>query len=273
MEVALGFLIAFIIAITGVGAGTITAPLLILVLHVPVAISVGTALAYSTVVKAVVVPVQILRKQVAWRVLGVMSLGGIPGVVAGSLLFRRYAAVGSHAVFYVVLGLIIVLSAAWHLYRHFRPHSFGGKKRARLGAIAALMFPIAAEVGFASSGAGAMGTLVLMGFSSLDAGKVVGTDLAFAFCMTLIGTGLHFASGFFNSALLVRLVAGGVIGAVAGSWVGPRVPSRQLRLALSVCLILLGLSFCYRGFFRQIAGANSASISNQIAARVPPTSH
>ena len=44
MEVALGFLIAFIIAITGVGAGTITAPLLILVLHVPVAISVGTAL-------------------------------------------------------------------------------------------------------------------------------------------------------------------------------------------------------------------------------------
>jgi uncharacterized protein len=267
MEVALGFLIAFIIAITGVGAGTITAPMLILVLHVPVAISVGTALAYSTIVKAVVVPVQILRKQVAWRVLGIMLLGGLPGVVAGSLLFRRYAAVGGHATFYAVLGLIIVFSAAWHLYRHFRPHSFSGERPTRPAAIAALMFPIAAEVGFASSGAGAMGTLVLMGLSSLDAAKVVGTDLAFAFCMTLTGTGLHFASGFYNSALLVRLVIGGVLGAVAGSMVAPRVPSRQLRLALSVCLVLLGLSFCYRAFAKEAVGVRS-SISAQVAARV-----
>ena len=253
MEVALGFAIAFIIAITGVGAGTITAPMLILLLHVPVAISVGTALAYSTIVKAVVVPVQILRKQVAWRVLGIMLLGGLPGVVAGSLLFRRYAAVGNHAVFYAVLGLIIVFSAAWHLYRHFRPHAFSGEKPTRPAAIAALMFPIAAEVGFASSGAGAMGTLVLMGLSSLDAAKVVGTDLAFAFCMTLTGSGIHFASGNFDTALLLRLVVGGVAGAVAGSWVAPCVPSRQLRLALSVGLVLLGLSFCYQAFIKQAA--------------------
>lgn len=265
MEVALGFLIAFVIAITGVGAGTITAPLLILVLHVPVAISVGTALAYSTIVKAVVVPVQIVRKQVAWRVLGIMLLGGLPGVVAGSLLFRRYAAFGNHALFYAVLGAIIVLSAAWHLYRHFRPQSFSGERRTRRWAIAALMFPIAAEVGFASSGAGAMGTLVLMGLSSLDAAKVVGTDLAFAFCMTLTGSGLHFASGLFDSALLLKLVAGGVLGAVAGSWVAPKVPSRQLRLALSVGLVLLGLSFCYRAMVKQ---ATPGTSPNQFAVRM-----
>ena len=267
MEVALGFLIAFIIAITGVGAGTITAPLLILVLHVPVAISVGTALAYSTIVKAVVVPVQIVRKQVAWRVLGVMLVGGIPGVVAGSLLFRRYAAVGNHSVFYAVLGLIIVLSAAWHLYHHFRPHRLSGERKTRLGVIGALMFPVAAEVGFASSGAGAMGTLVLMGLSSLDAAKVVGTDLAFAFCLTLTGSGIHFASGYFSTPLLVRLVIGGVLGAVAGSWLAPRLPSRQLRLALSICLVLLGFSFCYRAFTSE-----GIKTPVQVAARVPSNS-
>lgn len=264
MDVALGFLIAFVIAITGVGAGTITAPLLILVLHVPVAISVGTALAYSTIVKAVVVPVQIVRRQVAWRVLGIMLLGGIPGVVAGSLLFRRYAAFGSHALFYAVLGLIIVFSAAWHLYRHFRPQAFSGERKTRRWAIAVLMCPIAAEVGFASSGAGAMGTLVLMGLSSLDAAKVVGTDLAFAFCMTLTGSGMHFAGGLFDSALLIRLITGGVLGAVVGSWLAPRVPSRQLRLALSVCLVLLGMLFCYRA----VAMHGAAATPNQFAAGV-----
>ena len=258
MEVALGFVIAFVIAITGVGAGTITAPLLILALHVPIAVSVSTALAYSTIVKAIVVPVQIIRKQVAWRVLGVMLLGGLPGVIVGCLLFRHYAAVGGHAFFYAVLGLVIVFSAAWHLYRHFRPHDFDKEKPTRRGAIAALMFPIAAEVGFASSGAGAMGTLVLMGLSSLDAAQVVGTDLVFAFCMTLTGTGLHLFGGHFDNGLLLRLVIGGVLGASAGSFVAPRVPSRQLRLALSVCLVLLGLGFCYRAFSMNAVGVRTS---------------
>lgn len=265
MDIALGFLIAFVIAITGVGAGTITAPLLILVLHVPVAVSVGTALAYSTVVKAVVVPAQIVRRTVSWRVLGVMLLGGLPGVIFGSLLFRRYAAIGSHAAFYAVLGVIIVLSAAWHLYRIFRPRALGGNTRTRRGWIAALMFPIAAEVGFSSSGAGAMGTIALMSFSSLDAAKVIGTDLAFAFCMTLTGAAIHFASGFFDAALLTKLVVGGVLGAAAGSWVAPKVPSRQLRLALSVSLLLLGIGFCYRG----MAGAPQTSApTTQVAVRI-----
>jgi hypothetical protein len=85
--------------------------------------------------------------------------------------------------------------------------------------------------------------------------------------MTLTGSGLHFASGFFDSALLLRLVAGGVLGAIAGSWVAPRLPSRQLRLALSVCLVLLGLSFCYRAFATSVG-----SDPNQIPVRVPPAS-
>ena len=41
MEFLLGFLIAALIAMTGVGAGTITAPLLILLLNVPVGVAVG----------------------------------------------------------------------------------------------------------------------------------------------------------------------------------------------------------------------------------------
>ncbi len=272
MDVVLGFGIAFVIAITGVGAGTITAPLLILALHVPVAVSVGTALAYSTVVKAVVVPVQVVRRQVDWRVLGVMLAGGLPGVVAGSLLFDRYAAVSGHALFYLVLGLIIFFSGFWHVFRWFRPGPRTGPRRTRQGWIAALMFPIAAEVGFASSGAGAMGTLVLMGLSGLEAAKIVGTDLTFAFCMTLTGSAIHMVSGLFNGVLLLRLAAGGVLGAAAGSWVAPRVPGRQLRLAMSGALVLLGLLFCYRGVAGHEAGLGAgrgfpAQVASRLAGR------
>ena len=75
MDFVIGFLIAVVIALTGVGAGVITAPLLILFLHVPLEVAVSTALAYSAVVKLIVVPVQVVRRQVNYRVLGFMLLG------------------------------------------------------------------------------------------------------------------------------------------------------------------------------------------------------
>src|SRR5579859_3566209 len=111
MELLLGFAIAALIAITGVGAGTLIAPLLILFLHVPVAEAVGTALAYSAAVKLVVVPIQIWRRQVAWRILGVMLATGIPGVALGSFLFQRVAHNSANNVWlYLALGLMIAVS-------------------------------------------------------------------------------------------------------------------------------------------------------------------
>ncbi len=51
MEIALGFIIAVFIALTGVGAGSLTTPLLILLLGLPAKECVGTALIFGTVVK------------------------------------------------------------------------------------------------------------------------------------------------------------------------------------------------------------------------------
>lgn len=58
MEYLAGFVVAVIIALTGVGPGTITASFFILFLHVPAWIAVGAALAYSAAVKLIVAPVQ-----------------------------------------------------------------------------------------------------------------------------------------------------------------------------------------------------------------------
>ena len=121
MDFVIGFCIAVVIALSGVGAGVITAPLLILFLHVPVEIAVSTALAYSAIVKFIVVPVQVIRKQVNYRVLGIMLLGGLPGVVLGSILFKHVAMHGPKTALYFVLGAIIVFTSGWHLFRHFRP--------------------------------------------------------------------------------------------------------------------------------------------------------
>ncbi len=248
MEVVLGFTIAALIALTGVGAGTITAPMLILFLHVPVPEAVGTALVYSAAVKLVVVPVQIWRRQVDWRTLGVMLLPGVPGVVIGVFFFQRLVrGQGNTLWLYLALGSMIVLSSAWHIYRHFRPAASQTGSADHPRWLAAAMLPIGAEVGFSSSGAGALGTLALLGLTRLEIPKVVGTDLCFGLCLALIGGGLHLSQGGVDSILLTHLIMGGVVGALVGTGLAPRIPARAMRLALSLWLFALGVQLCWHG--------------------------
>lgn len=246
MDFVIGFMIALVIALTGVGAGVITAPLLILFLHIPVEIAVSTALAYSAIVKLIVVPVQIVRKQINYRVLGFMLAGGLPGVILGSILFKHIAGHGSRSLLYFVLGAIILFTSGWHIFRYYQPLGIARPTRERPRWIGAIMFPIGAEVGFSSSGAGALGTVALLSITSLSASQVVGTDLAFGLAIAAVGTGVHMIGGHYAGTLLLKMAIGGVAGGLFGTGIAPRIPNRHLRLALSLWLMVIGLQFCYQ---------------------------
>jgi len=246
LQLLIGFSIAVVIALTGVGAGVVTAPLLILFLHVPVEIAVSTSLAYAAVVKLIVVPVQIARRQVSYRILLWMLIGGVPGVIIGSLFFHHVAAYGPKSLLYIVLGSIIIFSSGWQPFRHFRPDAIVQRLKDRPRWMALITLPIAAEVGFSSSGAGALGTVALLGLTSLTTAQVVGTDLTFGLALSVIGTGVHMIGGAYDAALLWKLGIGGVFGAIAGSGIAPRIPNRQLRFALSLWLLVIGFQFVYQ---------------------------
>ncbi len=250
MGFIIGFSIAVVIALTGVGAGVITAPLLILFLHVPVEVGVSTALAYSAIVKLVVVPVQIVRRQVNYRVLAFMLIGGLPGVIFGSVLFKQVAMRGALSALYFVLGAIILFTAGWHIFGHFKPAGIARPPRDRSKLIGTIMFPIGAEVGFSSSGAGALGTVALLGMTNLTAVQVVGTDLAFGLAIAVVGTGVHMIGGRYAGSLLLRMAIGGVVGGVVGTGVAPKIPNRNLRFALSIWLAVIGLQLCYQAATR-----------------------
>jgi uncharacterized membrane protein YfcA len=108
------------------------------------------------------------------------------------------------------------------------------------------MLPIGAEVGFSSSGAGALGTIALLGLTTLSASQIVGTDLAFGLCLSLVGGGLHLLSQNLDAALLLKLLAGGMLGGIAGSALAPRLPNQKLRLVLTAWLFMIGVQFCYQ---------------------------
>jgi uncharacterized membrane protein YfcA len=246
MEYLIGFIIAVFIALTGVGAGTITTPLLILFLGVSTPDAVATGLMFSAVVKLALVPTQLIRKQVNWRVLGYMLLGGLPGVLLGSLVLGHLVTTGSKHGMNTALGCVLVLTALYQIIYSFRkvgPEHTGVDK---VRWLPWLMLPVGAEVGFSSAGAGALGTAALLSLTTLAPPQVVGTDILFGFALSLVGSGAHLARGGVHSTLLMHLVIGGLAGVIAGSSAAKYVPKRPLRFALWVWLLLIGTEFIYR---------------------------
>ena len=246
MEIILGFLISLAIGVTGVGAGIITAPVLILFLHVPAAHAVGTALMFGVIVKLLVVPMQLYRGQVHFRVLGYMLAGGVPGVIIGSLILTHLNVPSKHGVLNAALGTTIAIMAAINLYRMWlKPSRAGLQDRSRW--LPAITLPIGAEVGFSSAGAGALGSIVLLAITPLTAAQVVGTDLSFGLLLSFIGSGFQLFAGNYDGAILTQLAIGGVMGAFAGTYLAAIIPQRAFRVALSLWLISLGIQLCWSG--------------------------
>ncbi len=240
MTYTLGFLIAIAIALTGVGAGTLTAPLLILAVGLPARIAVGTSLIFGAVVKIITSPVYMARGQVDWRTLVYMLAGGVPGVLIGVFILRG----ADGKIITGAIGATIIVVAAFNLFRPTSAH-----RRDRTKWLAAVALPIGTEVGFSSAGAGALGALSLLSMTQLSAAAVVGTDLVFGLAVSLIGGGVNAAMGTLNGTVLTQLLIGGVPGAICGAYLAGKVPSKQLRMGLSGAMGLLGANLFYKGFF------------------------
>ncbi len=229
MEFLLGFAIAVLIGLTGVGGGVITAPVLTLFLGIPPLESIGTALLFTAIVKLAAAPVYLIRRQVNFRILGWLWIGGIPGVLAGSFLLSKISATGRNGPLLALLGGTIILMALVNLYRILAPQP-AEARRERIAWLPWIALPIGAEVGFSSARAGALGSLVLMTFTAIPASQVVGTDVWFGLGLSLIGGGIRMGAGNYQGALAMKLAAGGLLGALVGANLLTRLSSRPLRI-------------------------------------------
>ena len=227
IEVTLGFVISVAIALTGVGAGSLTTPLLILLLGPARRPErcVGTSLIFGAVVKLITAPLYWARGQVNWRALAYLLGTGLPGVLAGSLVLHGVRT----GVMMALIGFTIMSVALLNLFR------FSSATRPdRTKWLALVGLPIGAEVGFSSAGSGALGALALLSLTPLSSAEVVGTDLWFGRALSRVGGGIHAALGSFNAEVITKLLIGGIPGARSPDQCSPRECRR--RSCATVCL-------------------------------------
>jgi len=262
MHILVGFLIALMVGLTGIGGGSFTVPALVLLAGLTAGEAVGTAFLFAGVLRLIAAPFYLAGKQINSRYLWLLLKGAVPGLLVGTWALRFLNRDAGNPVVILLLGVILAASSSVTFFRRVQNPSFASKNHHWLPWLA---LPIGVESGFSSAGAGALGTVLLLNYSEMTPPQVVGTDLLFGLVLAVIGSAFHWGFGTISLSALSGLLVGGIPGVVLGCLLAPRVPANKLKTAVAMIAIFAGLQLVWTGSrsLTQRHMANIAKISAQ----------
>jgi hypothetical protein len=240
----LGFLIALAVGLTGIGGGSFTVPVLLLIAGMPATAAVGTAFVFAGVLRLIATPFYLLGRQVHGRYLWVLLQGAIPGLLIGTYLLRWMSDVAWTPLVVIVLGLVLAASSGVSFVQRMQNPGFARRNSRWLPWLA---LPIGIESGFSSAGAGALGTVLLLNYSELAALQVVGTDILFGLVLAVIGGTFHWSIGSIDQPALMQLLMGGIPGVLLGCAFAQKVPVRRLKMVIAAIAMLAASQLVWSG--------------------------
>jgi uncharacterized membrane protein YfcA len=240
----LGFFIALIVGLTGIGGGSFTVPALLLIVGLPAREAVGTAFVFAGVLRLIAAPFYLLGRQVHSRYFRLLLTGAVPGLVLGIIALRFLAKPGSSPVVVIILGLILALTSGVTFLPRVHNPGFAHRNARWLPWLA---FPIGVESGFSSAGAGVLGTVLLLNYSEMAPAQVVGTDILFGLVLAAIGSAAHWTFGSISTSTLLQFLEGGIPGVVLGCLLARKVSAQKLKAVVAVVALLAGLQLVWSG--------------------------
>jgi len=264
-----GLLIGFLVGLTGMGGGSLLAPILILIFKVPPVWAVGTDVTYSTVTKALGSIVHIRQKNVDFKIALWLACGSVPATLLSVALVqyirKHYGSVVNgivlHAIGFTLILVAVLLVVKPFIMRRLEQRRLQQQKQAALAgeSVEQTTVPspwekryrpvvtalIGAFVGFlvglTSVGSG---TLIIVSlaflFPRLTAKELVGTDIFQAFMLLAAGAIGYIAAGTINWPIVGLLLIGSLPGVLVGSRASKYIPEPYMRPILAVVLVISG---------------------------------
>jgi uncharacterized membrane protein YfcA len=247
-----GFIVGFVVGVTGVGGGSLMTPVLVLIFGIAPATAVGTDLLYASLTKMGGSWVHGRRGTVDWKVVKLLAMGSLPAALLSMALLHYLALDEKHlkSLITSVLSVALLLTAAALLFKPYlvklgrRPDGVMFELHAHhlTGATIFTGAILGVLVTISSVGAGALGVVVLLFlYPRAPMAKIVGTDIAHAVPLTLIAGLGHAALGTVNYGLLGSLLLGSLPGIYLGSHLGIKIPDHVLRPILATMLTTIGI--------------------------------
>jgi uncharacterized membrane protein YfcA len=262
-----GLLIGFLIGLTGMGGGSLLAPIMILFFRVPPVWAVGTDIAYSTVTKALGSIVHIRQKTVNFKVALWLACGSVPATLLSVALVQYVRkhyhdlinGVILHTLGFTLITVAVLLIVKPFVMNYLERRRLEAQKQAALkgemlaqGAgrwehvgrpvVTALIGAVVGFlVGLTSVGSG---TLIIVSlaflFPRLGPKELVGTDIFQAFMLLASGVIGYLMAGTINWTLVVLLLLGSLPGVFIGSKLSKYLPDRLMRPVLATVLAISG---------------------------------
>lgn len=253
--VFMGFVVGFLVGMTGVGGGSLMTPFLVLIMGMHATMAVGTDLVYASVTKVVGSFQHMKQKTVDVPVALCLAGGSIPFSLLGvGLIASLRASHGQQMVEAMVeksLGVALCVAAValfvepWVSKKSLGPFivqcppylSMCKKKVISLILFGSL---VGFVVGMTSIGSGALVALILLYIFRLPYKRLVGTDIFHAVLLTIPAGIAHFQIGNVDLATVGSIL----LGSLPGIWIGSRLhfhaPEAWIRNCLAGVLFLAG---------------------------------
>ena len=245
-----GVFVGFLVGLTGVGGGSLMAPLLILLFGFPPAVAVGTDLWFAAITKTAGGLVHHRIGSPDWRIFGWIALGSLPAASLTVLWLAAFHGGELESNFLLkLLGAVLLLTS---ILMMLKTRIVAPLRRMRMGigpAVARLRrcqliltigggAAVGGLVTLTSVGAGALVAvmLALIYPLRLDARTIVGTDILHAIPLTLIAAIGHSWLGNVDVWLLASLLFGSIPGIILGSLATGKVSENLVRYALCIML-------------------------------------
>ncbi|GBC85033.1 hypothetical protein HRbin11_01474 [bacterium HR11] len=243
-----GLAVGLLMGLTGIGAGSIMTPLLIVVFGLPPTVAVHLSLVYASVTKVFGAWAHVRAGNVDLPLIRRMAVGSVPGVLLGSALVaygalahpERVQELLRHGIGWaLLLASITVVARSWWQDRSVAVWIRAQAARWWLRPVAC--FGVGLLVGVTSIGSGSMFTPLLTHGTSLPSRRIVGTVLMHALLITAVGAFFHSRVTLLPWKALGLILIGSIPGVLIGSRLTLHVSERVLRGLVGGALLIAGL--------------------------------
>lgn len=243
-----GFVVGWLVGLTGVGGGSLMTPILMLLFSIKPAVAVGTDLLYASVTKTAGILAHGKLGNIDWKIVTRLSIGSIPASLATIVLLKNINIDSTDAISTIKfwLGVALIITSVAVLLRNKLISLLSGNSVVpeKFVDIATVLLGIVlgSLVTMTSVGAGALGVTALIAlYPRKKITTIVGTDIAHAVPLTLVAGLGHASLGTINYGLLGILLIGSIPGIYIGSHMSSKVAEHWIRIALAAILIYVGI--------------------------------
>ena len=249
----IGFLVGFIVGMTGVGGGSLMTPILVLGFNIQPAVAVGTDLLYAAITKSGGIFVHHRKGNIQWNILRLLFIGSIPASLISIVIIKMLDNAGFNyeSLIMSTLSIALILTGLFLLSKNLLKKISNEEKSAYIKALhRKYRRPITIFAGaligvlvtLSSVGAGVIGAAFLFFlYPKYKAIKIVATDIAHAVPVTAIA-GLGYAHiGTVDYILLGNLIIGSLPGIYLGTKFGSFLPDKIMRPILATMLVGIGI--------------------------------